>query len=90
MSDLIRRMDAVQACQVGPSDEWSRDTKSGYSQAATDCAMNILRIPTSTVQAQIDAAVAEERKRNAGKVARLEAAIRYYERRENWRARETN
>jgi len=56
MSDLIRRMDAVQACQVGPSDEWSRDTKSGYSQAATDCAMNILRIPADTVQAQIDEA----------------------------------
>ena len=45
MSDLIRRMDAVQACQVGPSDEWSRSTKSGYNQAATDCAMNMLRIP---------------------------------------------
>ena len=45
MSDLIRRKDAVQACQVGPSDEWSRSTKSGYNQAATDCAMNILRIP---------------------------------------------
>ena len=45
MSDLIRRMDAVQACQVGPSDEWSRSTKNGYNQAATDCAMNMLRIP---------------------------------------------
>ena len=45
MSDLIRRIDAVQACQVGPSDEWSRSTKDGYNQAATDCAMNILRIP---------------------------------------------
>lgn len=44
MSDLISRMDALQACQVGPSDEWSRSTKSGYNQAATDCAMNILRI----------------------------------------------
>ena len=44
MSDLISRIDAVQACQVGPSDEWSRSTKSGYNQAATDCAMNILRI----------------------------------------------
>ena len=42
--DLIRRMDAIQACQVGPSDEWSRSTKSGYEQAATDCARNILRI----------------------------------------------
>jgi hypothetical protein len=37
-------------------------------------------------QAQID----EERARHAGIVARLEAKIRYYERRENWRARETN
>lgn len=46
--DLIRRMDAIRACQVGPSDEWSKSTKDGYNQAATDCAMNILRIPTST------------------------------------------
>lgn len=96
MSDLILRMDAVQACQVGPSDEWSRDTKSGYNQAATDCATNILHVPAVqpvaheyepsmdpndqgecvicgggphtavqpvTAQAQIDAAVAAERKR---------------------------
>ena len=42
--DLINRMDAIQACQVGPSDEWSKSTKSGYAQAATDCARNILRI----------------------------------------------
>jgi len=34
--DLISRMDAVQATRVGPSDEWSRDTKSGYELAATD------------------------------------------------------
>ena len=47
MSDWIRRMDAVQACQVGPSDEWSQFTKSGYNQAATDCAMNILRVPAA-------------------------------------------
>jgi hypothetical protein len=65
MSDLIRRMDAIQACQVGPSDEWSRDTKSGYNQAATDCAMNILRVPAVPAQAQIDAAVLAERERCA-------------------------
>ena len=44
MSDLINRMDAIQACEVGPSDEWSKATRSGYWQAATDCARNILRI----------------------------------------------
>lgn len=42
--DLISRMDAVQATRVGPSDEWSRDTKSGYELAATDCMMNILKV----------------------------------------------
>lgn len=42
--DMIRRIDAMHACQVGPSDEWAMATKSGYNQAATDCAMNILRI----------------------------------------------
>lgn len=42
--DLIRRIDAMQACQVGPSDEWAKATKDGYNQAATDCAMAILRI----------------------------------------------
>jgi len=43
--DLIFRMDAVQACQAGPSDEWSKATKDGYNQAATDCARNMLRVP---------------------------------------------
>lgn len=42
--DLISRMDAVQATRVGPSDEWSRDTKGGYELAATDCMMNILKV----------------------------------------------
>ena len=78
MSDLIRREDAVQACQVGPSDEWSRDTKSGYNQAATDCAMNMLRVPavkpSDTVQPQIDAAVKSEREQCA-KVADAQEAV---------------
>ena len=43
MSDLIRRIDAMQACQVAPSDEWSKATKGGYNQAATDCAMALLK-----------------------------------------------
>lgn len=59
MTDLIRRGDAMQACQVGPSDEWSRDTKSGYNQAATDCAMNILRVPAVQSAARIEALTAE-------------------------------
>lgn len=63
--DLISRMDAIQACQVGPSDEWSKATKSGYSQAATDCALNILRI-----EAAIDpAAIREAALREAAYVA---------------------
>ena len=58
MSDLISRMDAIQACQVGPSDEWAKATKGGYTQAATDCARNILRIepqpdPRDAVIAQL-------------------------------------
>jgi hypothetical protein len=53
--DLIRRMDAVQACQVGPSDEWSRSTKSGYYQAATDCYMNILKIPPAALHDPVSA-----------------------------------
>lgn len=43
-NDLIRRIDAIVACQVGPSDEWSLATKDGYNQAATDVSMNVLRI----------------------------------------------
>ena len=31
-ADLIRRIDAMQACQVGHSDEWSKATKYGYNQ----------------------------------------------------------
>jgi len=81
MSDLILRMDAVQACQVGPSDEWSRDTKSGYNQAATDCAMNILRIPAVTVQAQIDAAVKAEREWWITSLAQIKHQVEFYTRR---------
>ena len=55
--DLIRRMDAVQACKVGPSDEWSRSTKSGYNQAAMDCAMNILRLAAALPAVQPDARI---------------------------------
>ena len=44
----------------------------------------------AVMHALSEAAVAEERARHAEIVARLEAKIRYYERRENWRARETN
>lgn len=47
--DLINRMDAVQACQVGPSDEWAKATKDGYNQAATDCAFNILKIKPAII-----------------------------------------
>ena len=46
---LINRMDAVQACQVGPSDEWAKATKDGYNQAATDCAFNILKIKPAII-----------------------------------------
>lgn len=49
MTDLIPRMAAIQACQVGPSDEWSKATKSGYEQAATDCQRNILRIKPAAI-----------------------------------------
>jgi hypothetical protein len=44
MSDLISRHMAVAACAIGPSDEWSKATRSGYERAALDCTMNILRI----------------------------------------------
>jgi len=54
MSDLIRRIDAMQACQVAPSDEWSKATKGGYNQAATDCAMAIMRIaPVSAANDEV-------------------------------------
>jgi len=52
--NLIPRMDAIQACQVGPSDEWSKATKSGYEQAATDCQRNILRIKPAAIEPQPD------------------------------------
>jgi hypothetical protein len=80
MSDLIRREDALRAVHdalvVNPRRDEARKL-AGYVISA---------LPAVTVQAQID----EERARHAEIVARLEAKIRYYERRENWRARETN
>ena len=73
--DLISRMSAIQACQIGPSDEWSRSTKSGYAQAATDCAFNILKIqaaiepapdPRDAVIARLEADLAESNRRRDG------------------------
>lgn len=60
MTDLIRRIDAIHACQVGPSDEWSTSTKDGYIFAATECSMNILRIPRTIDPAQIRAEALRE------------------------------
>lgn len=39
--DLIKRSDALAACDIGPCDEWSDFTKSGYNLAADDCKRNI-------------------------------------------------
>ena len=58
--DLISRMDAVQATRVGPSDEWSRDTKSGYELAATDCMMNILKVPPADLSSPLGAVAMRE------------------------------
>jgi hypothetical protein len=52
-TDLIRRIDAMQATQVGPSDEWANATKSGYNQAATDIAMNIMKIAAAPVTVRV-------------------------------------
>jgi len=58
--DLIRRIDAMQATQVGPSDEWAKATKSGYNQAATDIAMNIMKLPAATLTVQVKPLVWEK------------------------------
>jgi hypothetical protein len=47
--DLIKRGDALNACDIGPCDEWSDFTKSGYNLAAEDCKRNIAALPAVTV-----------------------------------------
>lgn len=70
MTDLISRMSAIQACNVGASDEWSKSTKSGYTQAALDCKRNILRIKPASLELQPDP--------RDEVIARLVEALRYY------------
>ena len=76
--DLISRMDAVQATRVGPSDEWSRDTKSGYELAATDCMMNILKVPPADLSSPLGAVAMRD--------AVYKAARRAYNNTENFSA----
>lgn len=45
MTYLIKRDDALAACEIGPSDEWHMHTKSGYELAADDCKRNIVAVP---------------------------------------------
>ena len=59
MGDLISRMDAVQATRAGPSDEWSRDFKTGYEWAATEIMMNVLKIKPDPASARITALEAQ-------------------------------
>jgi hypothetical protein len=46
MTDLIRRDDALAACDIGPCSEWNDYTKDGYSLAADDCKRGIAALPT--------------------------------------------
>jgi len=84
--DLINRMDAIQACQVGPSDEWSKATKSGYEQAATDCARNILKISPAAIDVQTDprdaqiAALVEALEAYKGRAKRIPFSVAWTQR----------
>lgn len=47
--DLIKRDDALAACDIAPPDEWNDYTKGGYDFAAEDCKRNIATLPAVTV-----------------------------------------
>ena len=82
MSEAPERIWIEDEFGEGDEDQWTYGTWDVRNYKGYD----VEYIRAVTVQAQID----EERARHAEIVARLEAKIRYYERRENWRARETN
>lgn len=64
MTYLIKRDDALAACEIGPSDEWHMHTKSGYELAADDCKRNIVAVPAIDI-----ATIREDALREASKVA---------------------
>lgn len=49
MADLIKRDDALVACDIAPADEWNEYTKDGYIFAAEECKRNIAALPAVTV-----------------------------------------
>lgn len=69
MTYLIKRDDALAACEIGPSDEWHMHTKSGYELAANDCKRNIDAVPAIDI-----ATIREDAIREAAVVAEVLAA----------------
>lgn len=65
--ELIKREDALAACDIGPCSEWTDYTKDGYSLAADDCKRGIAALPA------IDPAAIRE----AAWVEALDAAHEY-------------
>ena len=49
MTDLIKRDDALAACDIAPPDEWNDYTKGGYDFAAEECRRNIAALPANPV-----------------------------------------
>jgi hypothetical protein len=52
MTDLIKREDALAACDIAPPDEWNNYSRDGYEFAADDCKRNIAALPGVTVGVQ--------------------------------------
>lgn len=73
MDDLIKRDDALAACDIGPCSEWTNYTKDGYSHAADDCKRGIAALPAvdPVVIHQVDAAAIRE----AALEARIEELV---------------
>ena len=59
MTYLIKRDDALAACEIGPPDEWHMHTKSGYELAANDCKRNIDAVPAIDIATIREAALRE-------------------------------
>lgn len=59
MTDLIKRDDALAACDIVPPDEWHLYSRDGYEFAAHDCIRNIAALPAIDPAAMREAALRE-------------------------------
>ena len=72
MTDLIKRKDALAACDIAPPDEWNDYTKGGYDFAAEECKRNIATLPAINPTDRIEELVKDQKQNGEDYCALME------------------